>query len=125
MVLKNNRVGLLDFQDAVIGSAAYDLVSLLEDARRDVSIKTVNHIIKYYIQNSKCNEDDLLNDYKILSLQRNIKIIGIFARLAIRDNKKNYLNFLPKIINYVIIRLKDEIFSDLRDIFNDFDLKWE
>jgi N-acetylmuramate 1-kinase len=125
MLLKNREVGLLDFQDAVIGSAAYDLVSLLEDARRDVDKNTVNKILEYYIKNSNCNQDKLLIDYQILSLQRNIKIIGIFSRLAIRDNKKNYLNFLPKIINYVIIRFEDEIFSNLKGIFNNFDLKWE
>ena len=55
MVLKNKEVGLLDFQDAVIGSSAYDLVSLLEDARRDVDQNTVNKILEHYISNSNCD----------------------------------------------------------------------
>lgn len=111
-----DKVGLLDFQDAVLGSRAYDLVSLLEDARRDVSQATVRATLTYYLQNSNCKEEQFLTDYQILSLQRNIKIIGIFSRLAIRDKKENYLNLLPKMFGYVTIRLRDSIFDDIRDL---------
>ena len=99
------KVGLLDFQDALIGSRAYDLVSLLEDARRDVSNATVNEVINYYISKSKINHQAWFKDYEILSLQRNIKILGIFARLAIRDNKKRYLDLMPRVLAHVKNRL--------------------
>jgi len=119
----NNEVGLLDFQDAVLGSSAYDLVSLLEDARRDVKKETVEKIIDYYLNEININKCQFLTDYAILSLQRNVKIIGIFSRLAIRDKKESYLNFLPKMFNYVTIRLQDSLFVDIRELFNNFGLK--
>ncbi len=113
------KVGLLDFQDALIGSRAYDLASLLEDARRDVSKKTVNEILDYYLQKSSHNQESLLTDYEILSLQRNIKILGIFARLALRDNKKQYLELLPRVLDHVKNRLnsKTHNFCELKDLF--------
>ena len=109
MLLKNiegyKSVGLLDFQDAVIGCAAYDLVSLLEDARRDVSPKTREEIFTHYLGSSSINKNSFAQDYEILSLQRNIKIAGIFARLAVRDSKPQYLNLLPRVINLIKMRL--------------------
>jgi aminoglycoside/choline kinase family phosphotransferase len=123
LMVFEEKVALLDFQDAVLGSRAYDLVSLLEDARRDVGEKTVDAAIKHYLESSNCDKEQFLTDYQILSLQRNVKIIGIFARLAFRDNKESYLNFLPKMFKYVTIRLQDPIFSQMRDLFNNFDLK--
>lgn len=116
----NEDVGLIDFQDAVLGSKAYDMVSLLEDARREVSGDTVEKIIDYYLEKSDCDKEQFLTDYKILSLQRNVKIIGIFSRLAIRDNKPQYLKLLPKMINYVTLRLEDDLFSEIKDLFNNF-----
>lgn len=123
LMVFDKKVALLDFQDAVLGSRTYDLVSLLEDARRDVGKKTVKATIKHYLEKSGINEEEFLTDYQILSLQRNVKIIGIFSRLAFRDKKESYLNFLPKMFEYVIIRLQDPIFSQMRDLFNNFDLK--
>ncbi len=120
LFLFEEKVALLDFQDAVLGSSAYDLVSLLEDARRDVGENTVNLVIERYLESSNCDKKQFLIDYQILSLQRNIKIIGIFSRLAIRDKKENYLNFLPKMFNYVSIRLRDNLFIDLKSLFNNF-----
>lgn len=117
------KVGLIDFQDAVLGSKAYDLVSLLEDARRDVSDMTVKEVINYYLIKSQVNEEQFLNDYQILSLQRNIKIIGIFSRLAIRDGKENYLKLLPRMFKYVIIRLQGSMFIELKEFLSKFDLK--
>lgn len=118
MVIANqsgeNSVGLLDFQDAVLGSAAYDLVSLLEDARRDVDPGLALEMFEYYLQkNELLDREQFETDYKILSLQRNVKILGIFARLAHRDNKKSYLDLIPRVRNYVRERLSkdDEVFS--------------
>ncbi len=102
------KVGLLDFQDAVIGSRAYDLVSLLEDARRDLSEENRGRIFNHYLQESTCDKEDFKNDYEILSLQRNIKILGIFARLSLRDGKHQYLSLIPRVLNFVMLRLKSE-----------------
>jgi aminoglycoside/choline kinase family phosphotransferase len=99
------NVGLLDFQDALIGSFAYDLVSLLEDARRDIDDKNFKKIFDYFVSKSNYNEQDLNIDFEIFSLQRNIKILGIFARLFLRDNKKQYLNFIPRVENFVKKRI--------------------
>ncbi len=109
-------VGLLDFQDAVIGSRAYDLVSLLEDARRDVSADTRQKILEYYIEKSGFDASVFLCEYSILSLQRNVKILGIFSRLSKRDQKHNYLNFMPRVQTFVEARLEDKIFSEIKDL---------
>lgn len=91
-------IGLLDFQDAVIGSPIYDIISLLEDARRDVDPNVVQHVTNYYIhQRQRVNREDFMAAYAILAAQRNCKIIGIFARLAARDGKQRYLDFLPRV----------------------------
>jgi aminoglycoside/choline kinase family phosphotransferase len=118
----HENIGLLDFQDALIGSRAYDLVSLLEDARRDVDEKNRLKIFEYYLQKSNFDRSTFLQDYEILSLQRNIKIVGIFARLSIRDGKHNYLNYLPRVLNFVRLRLesKNEIFSEISQLIKKF-----
>ena len=109
MVLSNQNgfeaVGLLDFQDALIGSCAYDLLSLLEDARRDVDEKNKQKLFDYFISKAKYNREDFLVDYEIISLQRNIKILGIFARLHLRDGKNQYINFIPRVKDFVERRL--------------------
>lgn len=91
------RVGLLDFQDAVYGDPAYDMVSLLEDARRDVSNNVLQHCMMGYLYGTKINKDRFMTAYSMLGAQRNCKIIGIFVRLAVRDNKKQYLEMLPRV----------------------------
>lgn len=91
------RVGLLDFQDGVYGDAAYDLVSLLEDARRDVPDEVVSAVLDRYIRESGADAQRLKAAYALLGAQRNSKIIGIFARLAARDGKQHYLDYLPRV----------------------------
>ncbi len=98
-------VGLLDFQDALIGSYAYDLLSLLEDARRDVDEKNKQKLFDYFISKANYNREDFFVDYEIISLQRNIKILGIFARLSLRDGKNQYINFIPRVKDFVERRL--------------------
>jgi aminoglycoside/choline kinase family phosphotransferase len=109
MVLNNKNgfeaVGLLDFQDALIGSCAYDLLSLLEDARRDVDEKNKQKLFDYFISTANYNREDFLIDYEIISLQRNIKILGIFARLHLRDGKNQYIGFMPRVKGFVESRL--------------------
>ena len=90
--------GLLDFQDALIGHRAYDLVSLLQDARRDVSPALEAEMFDYYLQAS--GEEDgesFLADYARLGAQRNAKIVGIFVRLWRRDGKPRYLGLVPRV----------------------------
>lgn len=91
------RVGLLDFQDGVYGDAAYDLVSLLEDARRDVDAALVSAMLERYIAASGADRAQLLQGYALLGAQRNSKIVGIFTRLAARDRKPHYLAYLPRV----------------------------
>lgn len=95
------RAGIIDFQDGLIGSPAYDLVSLLEDARRDVSLDLAEAMIARYIADRKAqdgfDEDAFHRDYAVLAAQRNAKILGIFARLVKRDGKPRYLDFIPRV----------------------------
>ena len=92
------RVGLLDFQDALIGHPAYDLVSLLQDARRDVSPALEEAMIKRFIESSNLDsEENFRAVYAILGAQRNAKIIGIFTRLYLRDGKDVYLSLIPRV----------------------------
>lgn len=112
------RVGLLDFQDGLLGHRAYDLVSLLQDARRDVDPELEKRMIEHYCscameRSSGFNEAEFHRAYAILGVQRNAKIIGIFVRLAKRDGKPKYLGFLPRIWAYIERGLAHE---DLRNI---------
>lgn len=94
------RVGLIDFQDGLVGWAAYDLASLLEDARRDVPPALAEAMIDRYASargGGDFDESAFRRDYAILAAQRNAKILGIFARLVKRDGKPRYLDFLPRV----------------------------
>jgi len=97
----HQKVGLLDYQDAMMGDAAYDLVSLLEDARRDVSKNLQDSEIKHYLALTGDTEADFLRRYAALGAQRNIKIVGIFARLCVRDGKARYPDFIPRVWLYL------------------------
>ena len=96
MLLDNDRLGLLDFQDALAGHPAYDLVSMLQDARRDVSDELEEQMMQYYLSDGKVDADVFRSHYAILGAQRNTKIIGIFTRLYMRDGKERYLDFMPR-----------------------------
>lgn len=92
------RVGLLDFQDALRGHPAYDLVSLLQDARRDVPPELEQAMIDYYL--AACpglDRGTFLAAYAVLGAQRNTKVIGIFTRLAVRDAKPHYLDMIDRV----------------------------
>ena len=92
------RTGLLDFQDALAGHPAYDLVSLLEDARRDVDPDLAKQMVERYVSGAFDLEIDPFHaSYAVLGAQRNAKIIGIFCRLSIRDGKARYLDLLPRV----------------------------
>jgi len=91
------RVGLLDYQDAGLGHRAYDLASLLHDARRDVPAPVVTATIRTYLDATGLEEAPFLRAFHALSAQRNLRIRGIFHRLAQRDGKTRYLGFLPRV----------------------------
>ena len=95
MMLDDGQQGIIDFQDALVGHPAYDLVSLLQDARRDVSPALEAEMLAYYYDAAKPNADFAAH-YALLGAQRNTKIIGIFTRLWKRDGKARYLSFLPR-----------------------------
>lgn len=92
----NAPQGLIDFQDALVGHPAYDLVSLLQDARRDVSPQLEREMLDRYIAVSGSGPE-FEADYALLGAQRNAKIVGIFTRLYKRDGKPRYLDFIPRV----------------------------
>jgi hypothetical protein len=116
------KIGVIDSQDALIGNPAYDLVSLVDDVRIKTSIKLKNQIYNYYLKKTskiyKINANKFLEDFKILSVQRSLKIIGVFSRLFIRDKKKWYLKFIPYTWQLLEMRMNSEIFSELKKILN-------
>ena len=91
------RVGLLDFQDAMLGHPAYDLVSLLQDARRDVSCSIEDAMIDRYVTQTDNDPQAFRAAYAVLGAQRNLRILGVFARLCIRDGKPHYVDLLPRV----------------------------
>jgi aminoglycoside/choline kinase family phosphotransferase len=92
-----DRQGLLDFQDALVGHRAYDLVSLLQDARRDVSPELEARMFDRYCAATGVDIEEFLADYARLGAQRNAKIVGIFVRLWRRDGKPRYLSMIPRV----------------------------
>ncbi len=102
--------GLLDFQDAAIGPAAFDVVSLIEDARRDVSDDLRRHCwLRYLEAHNELEQKQLRASYAILAAQRHARIVGIFSRLALRDNKDHYLIHLPRVEAYFKYHLETEM----------------
>lgn len=113
------RVGVIDFQDAVIGHAAYDLVSLLQDARQDVPPDLEAELFNAYCAAAARAEagfdrEAFTRAYALLGAQRAVKILGIFARLARRDGKRAYLARLPHVARSLIRNLEHPALSALR-----------
>ena len=120
MVVKN-QIGVIDSQDAVIGNKAYDLASLIDDVRFKTSKTLKRKIYSSYVKNQKkLDESKFKNDFEILSILRNLKIIGIFTSLTVRDSKKKNLKVIPYAWNLISLRIKnDRIFKDLRNLLNE------
>ncbi len=95
------QVGVLDFQDALLGHPAYDLVSILQDARRDVPPAIEADMIAHYTSVTGTKPDAFKNAYSVLGAQRNLRILGIFARLCLRDGKAHYVDYIPRVWGYL------------------------
>jgi len=95
------RVGLLDFQDAMSGHAAYDLVSVLQDARRDVPPAIEAAMIGRYLEQNPQNSDAFRAAYAVLGVQRNLRIVGAFAKLCIEVGKPRYIDLIPRVWEFV------------------------
>ena len=117
LIRYKKQLAIIDTQDALIGNRAYDLASLIDDARLKSSRELKEYIYSYYCKfnKNKINEDIFKNDFEILSVLRNMKIIGIFTRLAARDKKKIYLKLIPYTWKLIELRIKNnEIFHELK-----------
>ncbi|MEP3347129.1 MAG: phosphotransferase [Litoreibacter sp.] len=109
------RVGLLDFQDAMLGHPAYDLASLLKDARRDVTEDVQRDVLAYYIDQTGEDDTAFRAAYAACSAQRNLRILGVFARLCVRDKKPNYPDLMPRVWDNLMGDLSHPNLSALRD----------
>jgi aminoglycoside/choline kinase family phosphotransferase len=113
------RVGLLDFQDALAGPPIYDLVSMLQDARRDVTDACRDSVLARYVAGSGRSMDQVLRAYHLLGLQRNLRILGIFARLAILRGKPHYLDLLPRVWAHIETSLDAPVVASLAPLVRD------
>jgi hypothetical protein len=114
-----SELGLLDFQDALAGHAAYDLVSLLQDARRDVAPELEEEMLARYVKAANVADPDLFRaHYEVLGAQRNTKILGIFTRLWKRDGKPHYLPLQPRVWNYLERNLAHPALAPVRAWFD-------
>ena len=96
--MREKKCGWIDYQDALIGNSVYDLMSLLEDARRDIDENLKNILIDYYFNSTSYKEKELfMYSFGIIAIQRHMKVLGIFSRLHTRDKKSNYLIHLPRV----------------------------
>ena len=120
LMLVKDQIGIIDSQDALIGNKAYDLASLVDDVRIKTSKGLKNKIYNYYVKKlSETEKIKIKNDFEILSVLRNLKIIGIFTRLAVRDRKRSYLKLIPYTWSLIQMRLNQNIvFRDLSAILN-------
>ena len=115
------QLAIIDTQDALIGNRAYDLASLIDDVRFKSNKKFKDNIYNYYLKSNKININGVIlqNDFEILSVLRNMKIIGIFTRLAVRDKKKVYLKLIPYAWKLIELRIKNnKIFNSLKRILD-------
>ena len=120
IMITQKGFGLIDSQDAIYGNIAYDLASLIDDVRIKTSIKIKDFIFNEFMKvNINLDYEKFKNDFEILSVLRNIKIIGIFTRLSIRDKKNQYRKLIPYAWKMIEFRIKkNPVFYDLNKILN-------
>ena len=111
--------GLLDFQDAVSGHPAYDLMSLLEDARRDIDGDLKTEMMNRYLSTfPNLDRENFETVFTILAAQRHAKVIGIFTRLCVRDGKPDYLIHIPRVWRLLEASLEHPILAPMKDWFD-------
>ena len=122
IMVKKKEFGIIDSQDAIKGNPLYDVASLIDDVRIKTNNTFKTSLFKYYLSKKpkiKKQEHYLAKrDFSILSIQRNLKILGIFVRLYKRDGKPNYLKFLPYTWKLIELRLDNKIFDNLKRLLN-------
>lgn len=102
MVLNSGALGVIDFQDAMVGPITYDFVSLIKDCYIDWPVEIIEHFSQLFCQHYQIARKDFNAWFHMMVVQRHLKNLGIFARLAIRDQRRNYLQYYPRMINYVL-----------------------
>lgn len=113
--------GLLDFQDGVLGAAEYDLMSLLQDARRDLADGLERDMLKRYlaaIPPSCGSPDEIMKRYNLLAAQRHTRIAGVFLRLNKRDGKRGYLQFMPRVLRQMQTALINADLSEIAELID-------
>ena len=110
------RIGLLDFQDAFATHPAYDLVSLLQDARRDVSAAVEVECVHHYCALKALSQSRFSAIYALLGAQRALRLIGVFARLSMHFGKPHYLGYAPRVWGYLERNLAHPALAELRDV---------
>ena len=119
MITPAGDCGILDFQDACIGPVGYDLMSLLEDERRDVSPDVREKLIEYYFnKRPKMNTPTIRETLSIVAMQRHTRVIGIFVRLFLRDKKEKYLKMIPFVWELTERHLNEPIFQAYKNWIN-------
>lgn len=111
-----SRTGLLDFQDAVLAHPAYDLVSLLHDVRRDIAAPVREATLRRFLDLTGHDAAEFAAASAAISVQRNLRVLGVFARLAIRDGKPGYLRHLPRTWSLIVRELGHPALATLRDV---------
>ena len=120
LMMVKNKIAVIDTQDALIGNRAYDLASLIDDVRIKTSKNTKKKLFEYYLKSQKkINKLHITNDFEIISVLRNLKIIGIFKRLAVRDKKRGYLKLIPNAWNLIELRSRNNNkFKNLNELLD-------
>ena len=108
-----DRVGILDFQDAFVAPAGYDLVSLLRDARRDVGEKTADDMITAFSEQIGAGLG-FRTQFACIAIQRNLRILGVFGRLSLKYGKARYLDLIPRVWGHILTDLEDPAIAKLR-----------
>ena len=120
LILYKNKICFLDSQDAVIGHPGYDLMSLIDDVRINLKEKEQQKIYDYYVSKNKKKTNEFDFHFHVLSIQRLLKILGIFLRLYRRDKKKKYLQYLGRTWDLIELRLNHKKLKDLNTLFNKY-----
>lgn len=122
MLLKDRNgiksCGLLDFQDAVIGATEYDLVSLLQDTRRDLTPELETQILNRYLASASGSAVETKHRYHLLGAQRHTRLARQFLRLNKRDDKPGYLQFIPRVLQQMQTALKAADLTEIEDFID-------